>query len=34
MQPLRDDRSLGQILRDLRDETSQLLRQEVDLAKT
>jgi hypothetical protein len=31
---LRDDRSLGQILRDLRDETSQLLRQEVDLAKT
>ena len=34
MQPLRDDRSLGQILRDLRDETSTLLRQEVDLAKT
>jgi hypothetical protein len=34
MQPMRDDRSLGQILRDLRDETSQLLRQEVDLAKT
>lgn len=34
MQPLRDDRSLGQILRDLRDETSQLLHQEVDLAKT
>jgi hypothetical protein len=34
MQPLRDDRSLGQILRDLRDETSALLRQEVDLAKT
>lgn len=34
MQPLRDDRSLGQILRDLRDETSQLLRQEMDLAKT
>ena len=34
MQPLRDDRSLGQILMDLRDETSQLLRQEVDLAKT
>jgi len=34
MQPLREDRSLGQILRDLRDETSQLLRQEVDLAKT
>ncbi|HWN42557.1 MAG TPA: phage holin family protein [Thermoanaerobaculia bacterium] len=31
---MRDDRSLGQILRDLRDETSQLLRQEVDLAKT
>lgn len=34
MQPLRDDRSLGQILRDLREETTQLLRQEVDLAKT
>ena len=34
MQPLREDRSLGQILRDLRDETSALLRQEVDLAKT
>jgi hypothetical protein len=34
MQPLREDRSLGQILRDLRDETSTLLRQEVDLAKT
>jgi hypothetical protein len=34
MQPLRDDRSLGQILRDLRDETSALLHQEVDLAKT
>lgn len=34
MQALRDDRSLGQILRDLRDETSTLLRQEVDLAKT
>lgn len=34
MQPMRDDRSLGQILRDLREETTQLLRQEVDLAKT
>ncbi len=34
MQPAREDRSLGQILRDLRDETSALLRQEVDLAKT
>ena len=34
MQPLRDDRSLGQILKDLREETTQLLRQEVDLAKT
>ncbi len=34
MQPAREDRSLGQILRDLRDETSDLLRQEVDLAKT
>ena len=34
MQPLREDRALGQSLRDLRDETSALLRQEVDLAKT
>jgi hypothetical protein len=34
MQPLRDERSLGQILKDLRDETSMLVRQEVDLAKT
>jgi hypothetical protein len=34
MQPLRDERSLGQILKDLRDETSVLVRQEVDLAKT
>jgi xanthine/uracil permease len=34
MQPLREERSLGQILKDLRDETSMLVRQEVDLAKT
>jgi hypothetical protein len=34
MQPLRDERSLGQILKDLRDETSMLVHQEVDLAKT
>lgn len=34
MQVARDDRSLGQILKELRDETSVLLRQEVQLAKT
>ncbi len=34
MQAARDDRSLGQILKELRDETSVLLRQEVQLAKT
>ncbi len=34
MQPVRDERSLGQILKDLTSETSTLLRQEVELAKT
>jgi len=34
MQPVKDERSLGQILKDLTSETSTLLRQEVDLAKT
>lgn len=34
MQPARDERSLGQILKDLTSETSTLLRQEVELAKT
>lgn len=34
MQPIKDERSLGQILKDLTSETSTLLRQEVDLAKT
>ncbi|SRR6266545_1894012 len=34
MQALREERSIGQLLKELRDETSTLLRQEVDLAKT
>jgi uncharacterized membrane protein len=34
METLKDERSLGQILKDLTSETSTLLRQEVDLAKT
>lgn len=33
MPPVVEDRSLGQILRELRDESSALLRKEVDLAK-
>jgi len=34
MQALREERSIGQLLKELRDETTTLLRQEVDLAKT
>jgi xanthine/uracil permease len=34
MQPIKDERSLGQILKELTGETSTLLRQEVELAKT
>lgn len=34
MQPIKDERSLGQILKELTSETSTLLRQEVELAKT
>lgn len=33
MQALREERSIGQLLKELRDETTTLLRQEVDLAK-
>jgi xanthine/uracil permease len=34
MQAVREERSIGQLLKALRDETTTLLRQEVDLAKT
>jgi hypothetical protein len=34
MQAVREERSIGQLLKELRDETTTLLRQEVDLAKT
>jgi xanthine/uracil permease len=34
MQAIREERSIGQLLKELRDETTTLLRQEVDLAKT
>jgi xanthine/uracil permease len=34
MQALREERSIGQLLKELRDETTTLLRQEVELAKT
>lgn len=34
MQALREERSFGQLFKELRDETTTLLRQEVDLAKT
>ncbi|MDP9122129.1 MAG: phage holin family protein [Acidobacteriota bacterium] len=34
MQTVRDERSIGQLLKELSSETSTLLRQEVDLAKT
>src|ERR671917_2648777 len=34
MQPSRDDRSLGELFSELAQETSTLVRQEVDLAKT
>jgi xanthine/uracil permease len=34
MEALREERSIGQLLKELRDETTTLLRQEVDLAKT
>ena len=33
MQAIREERSIGQLLKELRDETTTLLRQEVDLAK-
>lgn len=33
MQAVREERSIGQLLKELRDETTTLLRQEVDLAK-
>ena len=34
MPAVQEDRSIGQLLKELRDETTTLLRQEVDLAKT
>lgn len=34
MPPVQEERSIGQLLKELRDETTTLLRQEVDLAKT
>lgn len=34
MEAVREERSIGQLLKELRDETTTLLRQEVDLAKT